>query len=289
MDTVTGENYKVDIEDVEYLRHGGKPLLARLYKPQGRGPFPLVVELHGGAWCRFDRFNDHIFNDPLAKTGVVIVALDFRMPPEAPYPASMADINYAVRWAKQHAPSWNSSAARVGIMGSSSGGHQAILTGMRPRDARYAALPLAGGEAFDASVRAVVLCSPVIDPLGRYHYAQRLKASPPYPESVDLWIPCHHDYWQTEAAMAEGSPAEALERGEKTGLPPVLYLSGTKDKAHPRVDLDRFVAAYRKAGGRVDLQFYDGEAEGFLNRNADGANAAKAREKMAQFIHAELA
>jgi acetyl esterase len=289
MDTTTQARYEVDMEDVEYLRHGDKPLLLRLYKPRGAGPFPLVVELHGGAWCRFDRTNDHIFNEPLAKTGVVIAALDFRMPPDAPYPASMADINYAIRWLKQRAPSMKASASRVGIMGSSSGGHQAILTGMRPRDARYAALPLANGDGVDAGVRAVILCSPVIDPLGRYQYAQRLKAAPPYPESVNLWIPCHHDYWRTETAMAEGSPVGALERGEKTELPPVLYLSGTKDVAHPRPDLDRFVTAYRGAGGRVDMQFYEGEAEGFLNRNANGANAARAREKIASFVHVELA
>ena len=38
----------LDVEDVEYLRHGGKPLLARLFTPRGQGPFPLLVELHGG-------------------------------------------------------------------------------------------------------------------------------------------------------------------------------------------------------------------------------------------------
>jgi acetyl esterase/lipase len=47
--------YELDVEDVEYVRHGNKPLLARLFKPRGTGPFPLIVELHGGAWCRGDR------------------------------------------------------------------------------------------------------------------------------------------------------------------------------------------------------------------------------------------
>ena len=44
-----------NVEDVEYNRHGGTPLLMRLYCPQGAGPFPIIVELHGGAWCRSDR------------------------------------------------------------------------------------------------------------------------------------------------------------------------------------------------------------------------------------------
>ena len=49
------------------------------------------------------------------------------------------------------------------------------------------------------------MCSPVIDPIGRYHYAKELKAKgQPYPALVDEVLPCHDAYWQTEAAMAEG-------------------------------------------------------------------------------------
>src|SRR3989442_2522578 len=64
--------YDIHVEDVEYVRHGDKPLLARLFKPRGSGPFPLVVQLHGGAWCRGDRLNDTAINEPLAKSGVVV-------------------------------------------------------------------------------------------------------------------------------------------------------------------------------------------------------------------------
>jgi DAHP synthetase I family len=60
--------------------------------------------------------------------------------------------------------------------------------------------------------------------------------------------------------MAEGSPVLALERGERVELPPVLYLQGTHDIAHPRPDLDRFVMQYRRAGGQVELVLFEGEA-----------------------------
>jgi acetyl esterase len=60
----TAETFELDVEDIEYLRHGNKPLLARLFKPRGTGPFPLVVEVHGGAWCNGDRLNDAIINEP---------------------------------------------------------------------------------------------------------------------------------------------------------------------------------------------------------------------------------
>ena len=271
--------YDIGVEDVEYIRHGDKPLLARLFKPRGQGPFPLIVELHGGAWCLGDRLMDVAINKPLAQSGVVVAALDFRMPPEASYPASLVDINYAIRWLKTQAPALGSRPDLVGILGSSSGGHQAMLLGMRPRDPRYAALPLpAGAPAVDASVRCVVPCWPVIDPLARYHYAQKLKAGgKPYPELADLVLPLHDKYWKTEEAMAEGNPVLALERGERVELPPVLYIQGTNDKAHPRVDLDRFVAQYRKAGGQVQLELFEGEAEGFVIRNP--ASPASAREE----------
>ena len=284
------KTYEIDIEDVEYIRHGDTPLLARLFKPRGTGPFPLIVDLHGGAWNLGDRLMDTPINEPLAKSGVVVAALDFRMPPVAPYPASLADINYAIRWLKTRASTWRSLPELVGVLGSSSGAHQAMLLGMRPHDPRYAALPLpAGAPRVNASVNCVVLCWPVIDPLARYHYAKKLKAGgKPYPELVDAVLPLHDKYWQSEDAMAEGNPVLALERGERVALPPVLYIQGTNDIAHPRVDLDRFVAQYRKAGGQVELEMYEGEAEGFIIRKPSSPASAQALKKIIAFVHQQV-
>lgn len=282
--------YAIDVEDVEYLRHEDQPLLARLFTPRGAGPFPIIVDLHGGAWCRGDRLNDTPINEPLAKSGVVVAALDFRMPPAAAYPGSLADINYAIRWLKTRATDLHSRPDLVGVLGVSSGAHQAMLGGMRPHDPRYAAIPLpVGAPAVDAGVRCVVLCWPVIDPLARYHYAKKLKAGgPPYPQIVDRVLPCHDQYWQTEEAMAEGSPVLALERGERVALPPALYLQGTRDVAHPRPDLDRFVAQYGKAGGQVELELVEGEAEGFITRNPASPAARRAVERIVEFVHKQL-
>jgi acetyl esterase len=283
-------NYQIDVEDVEYVRHGSTPLLARLFKPRGEGPFPLVIELHGGAWCRGDRLNDTPMNEALAKTGVVVASLDFRMPPVAPYPASMVDINYGIRWAKARAEVLRSRPDMVGTMGTSSGGHQAMLAAMRPKDSRYSAIPLpAGSPAVDASVRAVVMCWPVIDPLGRYQYAKKLKeGGKPYPDIVDRVLPCHDQYWQTEEAMAEGNPVRALERGEKVEMPAAVVIQGTNDAAHPRPQLDRFVTLYRNAGGSVDVQLLEGESEGFMTRDPNSASSRKAIEKIVDFVHKQL-
>src|SRR5262249_35045510 len=66
-----------DVADVEYLRHGDKPLLARVYTPRGDGPFPALVECHGGAWCMSDRFSEKLRHEYMASHGIASIALDF--------------------------------------------------------------------------------------------------------------------------------------------------------------------------------------------------------------------
>ncbi len=290
MATSRPAKYEIEVKEVEYLRHGDRPLMARIFKPRGAGPFPAIVEVHGGAWNMMDRTADDAVNRPLAETGVVVAAIDFRMPPEASYPASLADINYAIRWFKAHAAEFGGRPDRVGLIGSSSGGHQVMLTGMRPHDSRYSAIALpAGAPSVDATVRCVVMLWPVIDPLARYHFAKKVKeAGKPYPDLIDTLIRLHDKYWIDEAAMAEGNPALALQRGERVALPPTLYIQGGDDFVHPRVDLDLFVANYRKAGGHLDLELYDGVAEGFIIRKPSAPATIQAHERIAQFVHEYL-
>ena len=286
--SVMPSQHSFTVEDIEYLRHGDHPLLLRLFKPEGSGPFPLLIDLHGGAWCGQDRTSDALFNEALAKSGVVVAALDFRMPPVAGYPASLADINYAIRWLKARAGALKTRADRVGLIGISSGGHQAMLAALRPRDKRYAAIALAQHANLDAAVAAVVLVWPVIDPLRRFHHAKRLQAAGgTYPEQIDRVIPLHLKFWQTEEAMEEGNPVGILERGEPVELPPVLYVQGGKDVVHPRVDLERFVERYRRRGGAVELALYEGEGEGFI-RNAASKAAPQAIERIIDFVHKQL-
>jgi len=283
-------SHEIDVKDVEYLRHGDRPLLARVFVPRGDGPFPLIVELHGGAWCRGDRLNDTILNEPLARSGAVVAALDFRQPPEATYPGSLVDISYAIRWLKSRASDFRVRPDRVGIMGTSSGAHQAMLLALKPHDPKYTALALpAGPSQPDGSVRCAVLCWPVIDPLGRYRYAKALKASgQPYPEVVDRVLPSHDEYWSTEEAMTEGNPTLVLERGEPVETPPVVYIQGTRDMAHPRPDLDRFVAQYRKIGGQVDLELMEGEAEGYINKKPASPAVDRTISRIVEFVHKQL-
>ena len=247
-------------EDLEYLRHDDRAMLLRLFRPAARGPHPVVVDLHGGAWTQGDMSQCDERGEALARAGIAAAGLDFRHAEDG-YPTSLVDINYAVRWLKANAAELGLDAARVGLSGSSSGGHLAMLAAMRPADERYAAIPVPGANV-DARVQAVAMLWPVINPLSRYRYAKRLRDS----ENPPAWpatIPDRHDiYWPDEAAMAEGNPMLALARGEAVATPPAVWIQGRPDPIHDYLDIesgqdlnepDRFAQNYRKAGGEIEI------------------------------------
>jgi acetyl esterase/lipase len=260
------KTYEFTTRDVEYLRHGDRRFMARLFVPQGQGPFPAIVELHGGAWCNGDLNECKTYAEALARGGLAVAALDFRHAGDG-YPTTLADINYGIRWVKANAGELNTRADLVGAAGQSSGGHLAMLAAMRPDDPRYTAIKLpSAAPAVDASLRAVAMLWPVINPLSRYRHALRARDSANPPAWVSD-IPDRHDlYWKTEAAMADGNPMLILEKGEKVPTPPALWLQGRPDPVHDYHDADssfagtepeRFTANYRKAGGNIELLIVD--------------------------------
>ncbi len=258
--------YEFSAEDFEYLRHGDRALKLRVFRPRGDGPFPAVIDLHGGAWCNGDLNECKARDEVLAASGLVAIALDFRHAEDG-YPTSLIDINYAVRWVKANAAKLGVRADRIGLSGQSSGGHLAMLAAMRPRDPRYVSVALpAGSPDVDATVRCVAMTWPVINPLSRYRHARRARDTTNPPAWVGN-IPERHDtYWKTEANMTEGNPVLALERGEKVMTPPALWVQGRPDIVHdyrdPESPVDgnepeRFVTDYRKAGGTIELLYVD--------------------------------
>ena len=251
-------------EDIEYLRHGDKALKLRLYKPRGAGPFPAVVDLHGGAWGKGSLEECRGRDEVLAKSGLLVAALDFRDGSHG-YPSALIDINYAIRWLKARAAQLQTRADLVGICGQSSGGHLAMLAAMRPQDPRYAAVALpAGSPAVDASVRSVAMAWPVINPLSRYRNAVRERAK------GTAWVgdipERQTSFWKNEDNMGEGNPMLMLERGEKALMPPALWVQGRPDPVHDYRDPEspvalnepeRFAANYRKAGGAMELLYIE--------------------------------
>ena len=272
----TAKPYEFLVKDLVYSRSGGKDRLARLYQPAGTGPFPAVVQVHGGSWAGNDRTDGQNISLDLVEAGIVVLAIEFRNSPEAPYPAALQDINYGIRWLKAHAPEFGSSADRVGILGTSAGGLLAALAAMRPDDSRYSALPLPDAPDTDAKLALMISAWGVLFPLDRYDTAKA--------KGDQDMVKNHDRFFGNEETMTEATPALAIERGEKLYLPPALVFQGTKDQWTP-VDLARrFADDYRKAGGTIDLELYEGERHTFLNTAPFAPNSVKARQAMLVFI-----
>ena len=275
---MTTETYEVIAEDIEYGRVGDIALLARLYRPRGVSGFASVVNVHGGAWVAFDRLQMAVINQAVAASGTAVLALDFRMPPVAAYPASIADINLGIRWLKANIGKWGGDNSRVGGIAGSSGGHQLWLNVMRPRDPRYSALQLPDAGDVDASLGFVVVCWPISDPVARYKMARET--------GNERLVKNHDAYFLTEAAMAEANPQTILERGEAKNLPPALLMLAAHDAL--RDEALAYGEALQAAGNAVTTVEYHGLAHGFISMAGTIDAARLAQQQLAQALRAAL-
>jgi acetyl esterase/lipase len=214
----------------------------------------MILYVHGGQWSLGTRMNNQWIYEPLAASGLVVVAIDFRLAPQHPYPGPLADINYATRWLKAHAGDFNGDGERLGGLGCSSGGHQVMLSAMRPRDPRHVELALAEEPELDASLAYIVACWPILDPRARYLFAQETGRE-------DI-VTRTEGYFLTREAMEEGNPQLILDRSEPVELPPTLILQGTEDRNVTPAIQERFAASFRAAGGVCELEIFPGMPHG---------------------------
>ena len=270
--------FDVETTDMVYLEHQSGSLEATVYQPQGEGPFPGLVDAHGGRWFLNNRSADHHMNSALAASGMVVVAVDFRLAPGHPYPAQVADVNYAIRWTKAHADRLKVDPASVGALGCSSGGHTIALNGMRPKDPRYASLPFPGGEDANASLRFMLCCWSVLDPYARYQWGIEI--------NDERFIGPTESYFLDHSNMHEGNPQELLDRGEPVELPPVIIIQGTNDNNIPLFIPEKFESAYRAAGGHVEVEWFPGMPHQF--GNTPGPESDRAIELMKGFVARQL-
>lgn len=267
------------VSDVALRRNAaGRVLMARIYQPDGPGPFPAVLDLHGGAWSRKDRLAEEPMDRALASSGLLVVAVDLTLAGEAPYPACVQDANYAVRWLKANAAQWNGDVARLGIYGSSSGGHVAELLAMRPRDPRYSSIPLADAPDVDATVAWVATRSPPSDTIARYENAER--------RQNETMIQSNRTFFSPWEMIHEGNPQEILERGEKVALVPLLIMQGALDDNVLPAMQETFVESYRAAGGQCDYRLFENATHEWVA--APGPQTDKARTTVKEFIARQL-
>jgi acetyl esterase/lipase len=270
----------VTVSEVELRRNAaGRMLMARIYQPAGAGPFPTVLDLHGGAWNAKDRFAEEPMDRAIASSGVLVVAIDMTRAPEAPYPAGVQDANYAVRWLKWKAPTWKGDASKIGIYGSSSGGHVAELLAMRPRDPRYNAIPLPqGAPKVEASVAYVAMRSPISDTWARYENAEHLKREEMVKNNTTFFKP-----WDS---IHESNPVEILQRHESVTLVPMLIMQGALDDNMIPSAQKKFAETYKAAGGDVRFELFEGCEHEWVAK--EGPQTDRAREMVKAFIARQL-
>jgi acetyl esterase/lipase len=277
---MTSSVFGVEIKELVYHQAQSQALLARLYLPtphEGHARVrPALVSVHGGRWSAESRLTNEVIDSYLAHAGVVVMAIDFRMPPEVKFPVPVADINLAIRWLKAHAHEYHADPQSVGGLGTSSGGHQLLLNALTPKHVRFTTELLPAGHDHDASLSYTVLCWPVSDPLARYRYALENK--------MQRHLDAHHAYWADEREMQEGSPKYILDAGLASHLPPTLLVQGGSDTTlSPGMSLD-FVQSYERQGGKIQLSVFETQEHTFITKKPQDPDTLAALRVMAQFV-----
>ncbi len=271
--------FDLNVREVEFrVNSAGRQLMARIYEPVGSGPFPVVLDLHGGGWNRRDRLAEEPMDRAIAMSGVLVVAIDMTRAGEAPYPAEVQDANYGVRWLKANAARWNGDAANFGVFASSSGGHTAQLLGLRPHDPRYNAIPLPEAPEIDATVDFLAMRSPISDTVARYENAVSRGNERMVTNNTNYFVP-----WES---IHESNPQEIVERGEDVTLVPMLIMNGAlDDNVLPHVQ-EKFRDTYNAAGGHCELEIFENSTHRWTAEESPLTD--RARESVRQFIARQL-
>lgn len=233
-------------KDLEYSRAGGESLRLDACVPDGQGPFPAVIMVHGGGWTSGDKTQgvDALFG-PLSKSGLAWFSINYRQAPKHHYPASVEDVEAAVRWVKQHAAEFNVDPERLALLGESAGGQLVAMAVVRARD--------------DTRVAAAI---PFYAPVDLEADTERRGGL-----SLSLRDLFGHSY-QVDGAVTrllrEASPINHIH----SGLPPFLLVHGTADMSVPYNQSVEFRAKLKAAGVTCDLITIDDSVHGMARWEA---------------------
>src|SRR5882724_7418095 len=116
-------NRREVIRDIEYARVEGRALKLDFHLPRGKPRPPLIVWVHGGAWRSGSKSDMPL--GKLVEDGYAVASVDYRLSPEAKFPAQIHDIKAAIRFLRGHSSQWHISSHKVVIAGDSAGAHLA--------------------------------------------------------------------------------------------------------------------------------------------------------------------
>lgn len=253
--------------DVVWAHPGSLELRATIYRPDARSaaPLPVLIDVHGGAWGTGDRTGDKLYASELAQRGLLVVSIDFRQSPDFQHPAASADVAAAVRYVRMNAKALGADPDKIGLIGSSSGAHLALLAALRPDVAQHKGTPIADAsgkfathDEISAAVDYVVAMWPVSDPAARYRYAKRA--------GIARLAELTEKYFANEDAMWDASIPRIVTSGEAKTLPPILVVQPGDDSNIPQDMTFDLLHAWQARGGRVDYLFYPGQPHAFGHR-----------------------
>ena len=221
----------------------------RIYTPAGSGPFPVLVYFHGGGWvlCNIET------HDPVCRTlanaaECIVVSVDYRLAPEAKFPAAADDCYAATQWVMNSAHVINGDASRVAVGGDSAGGNLAAVVALIARD-RGAPTPI-----------FQLLVYPVTD---------HLRDTPSSRENKDGYFLTGDDmvwFWNhylSNGADAANPYACPLRAESLAGLPSALVITAEFDPL--RDEGEMYAGRLREAGVKAGSVRYDGMIHGFFS------------------------
>ena len=221
--------------DIEYGTAAGVSLKLDAFVPDGPGPFPAVILVHGGGWTAGDKSGGPRkgymapMHDPLSAGGFAWFSINYRLAPQFPHPAQVEDVEAAIRWVKAHAAEYRVDPRRIALSGESAGGHLVALAVVRATDAtRVAAVvPFYGVFDFAAEAKRREGLIPSFNKLfGRDTLDDTMKKM-----------------------MHDASPINFV----KAGLPPFLLVHGTADQSVAYQQSVDMLARLRAAGVPSEL------------------------------------
>lgn len=233
--------------DIEYGQAAGESLKLDAWVPEGPGPFPAVILVHGGGWTSGDKSGGPRqgymapMHAPLERAGFAWFSINYRLAPKHRYPACIEDVETAIRWVKAHAAGYRVDPKRIALSGESAGGHLVALAAVRADESTrlaaivpfYGPFNLAGMATPGAKVRTnfeALFGRSVVD---------------------DIMM----------TLLRDASPLLQV----KKGLPPFLLVHGTADVVVPLAQSTALQARLREAGVPCELLTIEGGGHGMIN------------------------
>jgi acetyl esterase len=232
-------------KDIEYANVGGVSLRLDAFVPDGSGPFPAVILVHGGGWNTGDKSGGRTkayiapMDDPLSRAGFAWFEINYRLAPKYLYPACIDDLESAIRWVKAHAAEYHVDPDRIAISGESAGGHMVDLAAARA----------------DKSTQVAV----VVSFYGVYDMVAQAKKEGPGGNAWKLFGFTQLDDKATRILWDASAGAHL-----NPGMPPFLLVHGDAD---PKVDIQKdveFRAKLLALGVPCDLLTIHGGGHGMI-------------------------